>query len=101
MRVRLKELRDARNWTQQMAADHLGVSKAHISEMESGKKNPSGPLLDRMAKIFDISVPDLLIAEPGDPDDLGFLIAAFPTLDAEDKALILQLARRGVARRSS
>lgn len=101
MKVRLKELRNARGWTQQVAADHLGIVKAHVSEIESGKKNPSGPLLDRMAKVFGVHVPELLVAEPGEPDDLGFLIASFPRMEREDREMILQMARRAMSRLGS
>lgn len=45
--------------SQEELAGRLFTSKSHISEMETGKKNPSGPLLDRMAQVFGVSVPDL------------------------------------------
>lgn len=45
----------------------LGVSSAHISELENGKKNPSRPLLERMAKIFGVSVADMYEPETDDP----------------------------------
>lgn len=99
MKVRLRELRKAKGWTQDQLAARLNVSKAHISEMETGKKNPSGPVLDRMAKLFDVNVPDLIVVDSDDPDDLGYLIARFPTLEPEDQALIVQIARRSAARR--
>lgn len=95
MKVRLREMRTAQGWTQDVAAARLGISKSHVSEIENGKKNPSSPLLDRMAKVFGLNVPDLIEPDPGsDPSELTELIASFLGMEAEDRAAILQLARK-------
>jgi putative transcriptional regulator len=99
MKVRLKELRKARRWTQDDLASRLGVSKSHVSEMESGKKNPSGPVLDRMSKLFDVPVPDLLSPDPTQAHDpLAVLIARFQAMGEADKAAILQMSERLLSR---
>jgi len=59
MAFRIKELRKARGWTQDHLAALVGCTKTHISEMESGKKNPSHPMMQAIAQAFDVSVTDL------------------------------------------
>lgn len=46
---RMRELRAARDLTQQQQADHLGVSKAYISALENGRRGqPSLPVVDQI-----------------------------------------------------
>jgi len=59
MAFRIKELRNARGWTQEHLASIVGCTKTHISEMESGKKNPSHPMMRSIAQAFGVSVTDL------------------------------------------
>lgn len=46
---RMRALRAARGLTQQQQADQLGVSKAYISALETGRRGqPSAPLVDQI-----------------------------------------------------
>jgi len=46
---RMRELRAARGLTQQQQADQLGVSKAYISALETGRRGqPSLPFVDQI-----------------------------------------------------
>ena len=47
--------------TQTALADRLGVSKGHLSGIESGKKNPTLQLLQKYAEVFDLPVSSLLL----------------------------------------
>ena len=50
-------------------ADRLGVSRSHLSEIESGKKEPSLDLVRRYADLFDVPVSSILFfSENLDPD---------------------------------
>jgi phage repressor protein C with HTH and peptisase S24 domain len=57
MALRIKEFRKQKGWTQDHLADLIGASKPHVSEMETGKKNPSAPMLDKLARAFGVEVP--------------------------------------------
>jgi transcriptional regulator with XRE-family HTH domain len=46
--------------TQKQLAEKLGISKSHISEIESGKKTPSLELLNQYSKAFDIPVSSIM-----------------------------------------
>lgn len=90
--ARIAELRLKRNESLQDVADAVGVSKAHIWELEKGRaQNPSMGLITRLADHFDVTVAGLVGedmdaagAEPTlarmfrqardlDPDDLKIL----------------------------
>lgn len=46
----LKAWRDAKDWTQQEAADFLGISQGQYSKLENGRTPRSRDLRDLMAK---------------------------------------------------
>ena len=58
---RLRELRRARGWSQYQAAEKCGVGQKMFGHYESGeKRNPGLLTLERIARGFDVAVPDLL-----------------------------------------
>ena len=61
MENRLKQVREARGWSQGELARRLGVSRQTINAVETDKYDPSLPLALRMAKLFGMAVPDLFI----------------------------------------
>ena len=48
----LRELREARGWTQGHLADQLGVSRQTVNALETGRYDPSLPLAFRLARLF-------------------------------------------------
>ena len=57
----LKELREARGIKQGDLAKRAGVTQGYIAQLESGlKKNPSLPVLHRLAKALKVKVGRLL-----------------------------------------
>jgi DNA-binding Xre family transcriptional regulator len=60
-RIRLKELREARGWTQLELAERAGVRQATISEMETGRAKRVGlDTLDRLARTLKVQPGELL-----------------------------------------
>lgn len=59
----LKDLRKARNLTQDNVAEFLGVSKNTISRYENGEREPDHDTLLRLAGYFDVSVDFLLTGQ--------------------------------------
>lgn len=53
MKNRLKELREARGWTQGALADRLDVSRQTVNALEKGRYDPSLPLAFRIAHLFE------------------------------------------------
>ena len=59
--AKLKELRQKTGQSLQHVADSVGVSKAHIWELETGKsRNPGLDILKKVANHFMVPVPFLL-----------------------------------------
>lgn len=58
---RLKHYRETKGWSQGELARRLGVSRQTINAVETDKYDPSLPLALRMAKLFEVTVPDLFI----------------------------------------
>jgi putative transcriptional regulator len=48
----IRELRAAKNWSQQDLADQLGVSRQTVNAIETGRYDPSLPLAFKLAKLF-------------------------------------------------
>ncbi len=44
--------REAKRWTQAALAEAVGISEAHMSMVESGKRNAPPHLLDRFAEVL-------------------------------------------------
>lgn len=54
---RIKELRDENGWKQEHLAKLLGLSsKSSICNYESGYSMPTGPVIENLAQIFDVTV---------------------------------------------
>jgi putative transcriptional regulator len=61
---RVRELRTARDWTQQALSDLAGVSRQTINAVETGKYEPSLSLAFILARIFGEPIERIFI-----PDD--------------------------------
>jgi putative transcriptional regulator len=48
----VRELREARGWSQGELAEHLAVSRQTVNAIETGKYDPSLPLAFRIARLF-------------------------------------------------
>ena len=60
---RVKELREAKSWTQQELADQVGVSRQSINSIERGRYVPSLMLALTFARIFKVSTDDIFKIE--------------------------------------
>jgi putative transcriptional regulator len=56
---RLRELRNARNWSQADLAEQAGVSRQTINAIETGKYDPSLPLAFVLARLFKLKIEDI------------------------------------------
>lgn len=65
---RLRTWRETRGYTQEELADLLEVSTQQVYRWESGKNDPTGDYLARMAKLLGITT-DFLLGLVDDPTD--------------------------------
>lgn len=64
VRNRVRELRDARGWTQQELADAVGVSRQSINSIENDRYVPSLPLALTFARVFKVRTDDIFSLQP-------------------------------------
>ena len=60
---RIKELRDARGWTQEELAAELGVSRQSVNSIENNRYVPSLPLALTAARVFKCRTDDIFMLE--------------------------------------
>jgi putative transcriptional regulator len=68
MKNRLKVLRAERDWTQAQLADALEVSRQTVNAIETGKFDPSLPLVFKMSRLFELAIEDIFQDETSSRD---------------------------------
>lgn len=63
MNNRLRDLREARGWSQGQLAERLDVSRQTVNALETGKYDPSLPLAFRIARLFGAPIEDIFLFE--------------------------------------
>ncbi len=56
---RMKELRVAKNFTQEQIADKIGVSRQKYARIESGANSATLDILSKAARVLDVTVGDI------------------------------------------
>lgn len=89
---KLHDLRVAHRLSLQGVADAVGISKAHVFNLEKGiTANPSMELVVELAKLFRVRVADLVGDAPGSDEEPAEMVAMFRDLkglDDRDRATI-------------
>ena len=60
---RLRELREAKGWSQGELAERLEVSRQTVNALETGKYDPSLPLAFRIARLFGLRIEDVFLPD--------------------------------------
>ena len=63
---RVRELRKARKWTLEQAAQHAGLARSTLSKIENGQMSPTFEAVKKLAIGLGISVPQLFTAPKSD-----------------------------------
>ena len=108
--VKLRQFRLKAGFTQQNIAEILNISRSAYTYYETGKTSPDAATLNRIARIYDISIEDFFLDQPVDsspnilksPEPKRAPKKARPDpqrvgeLSSEEKAIIAFLRDRGV-----
>jgi transcriptional regulator with XRE-family HTH domain len=79
--ARLRELRIAKAMSLQNVADEVGISKAHVWNLEKGlSENPSMEVVLKFADLFRVRVADLVGENPDGTDQEPEMVAMFRDL---------------------
>ncbi len=84
---RIKELRQARGWTQADLARRLSITRNGVNSWEQGLSTPSPASLVDLARLFSVSTDYLLGVEPLNTVNVT-------GLDERDVAILAELADR-------
>ena len=83
---KLHDLRIARRLSLQNVADAVGISKAHVFNLEKGiTANPSMELVVKLAELFRVRVADLVGDNPEAEDQPAEMVAMFRDLKKLEK----------------
>lgn len=63
MKNNIKEYRLAHNFSQDLLAEQLGVSRQTIISLEKGRYNPSITLAFKLARLFNCQIEEIFIYE--------------------------------------
>lgn len=66
----IKEWRRHRGLTQDQLAERIGIDRAYLSKIESGKRRYDQPFLEAAAEILRCEPADLIVRDPTDPDGI-------------------------------
>ena len=101
--ARITQLRLRKNQSLQEVADAVGVSKAHIWELEKGRTdNPSMALVTRLADHFGVSVAFLVgedIEAPDADPQLQRMFRQAKVLDERERAILDSMMQSLLANR--
>ena len=67
MKTVLRQERTTRRWTQEYVAKQIGITKAALQRIETGKRKPSYDVLVKLLDIFGYNDPRELFAEAPEP----------------------------------
>lgn len=59
MKNKISQIRKEKKITQASLAKALKISRPYLSELENGKYNPSGTLMFKVARYFDMKAEDI------------------------------------------
>ncbi len=92
---KLHDLRLARRMSLQNVADAVGISKAHVFNLEKGiTANPSMELVVKLAELFRVRIADLVGDDPDAEDQPAEVVAMFrdlKSLQDDDRETIRML----------
>lgn len=83
----LARIRKQKGWTQSQLASELDVNQSLVAKWESGKVQPRSSTLERLARVFEVEVEELLAG------DLGTVSANLKSVDPRLVELFGQVHR--------
>lgn len=86
----IKEWRLHRGLTQDQLAERIGLNRAYISKIESGKRRYDQPFLEAAADALQCDIPDLLVRDPSDPDGIWSI---WDQLKPVERAQVVEIAK--------
>lgn len=93
MKNRIREHRKAKGWTIEHLAELVGTSKGHLSDIETGKREASVPMLRSIAHALSVTEVEVFAAADASDEALLALMRDFARLSPEDQQAVARHAR--------
>jgi transcriptional regulator with XRE-family HTH domain len=61
----IRQLRETHDWSQERLAEHAGLNRSYVGEIERGTVISSIVTVEKLAQAFGVSIADLLARVPG------------------------------------
>ena len=61
---KLKKLRESSGFNQEQLSKYLDIDQTYLSKIESGNRNVSAPILEKLAILYNINLSDFELDEP-------------------------------------
>ena len=61
MKLKIRQERESRNWTQEYVARETGISKPMVHDIETGRRKPSYDVLVKLEDLFNANHRDLFV----------------------------------------
>ncbi|HYS64793.1 MAG TPA: helix-turn-helix transcriptional regulator [Paraburkholderia sp.] len=74
----VRRLREARDWSQEQLAEHAGLNRSYVGEIERGSAIASIVTVDKLARAFQVPIERLL--GPSSEDGIGVATLAHSAL---------------------
>lgn len=86
----IREWRKYRELTQDQLAERIGINRAYLSKIESGKRRYDQPFLEAAAEVLRCEPADLIIRDPTDPDGIWSI---WDQLKPVERQQVVEIAR--------
>ena len=75
---KVRELREAKNYSIKKLATALGVNYTYVSKIENNKSIPSSELIEKLAMVFNVDINELKLQAGKIPDDVLDILKSNP-----------------------
>lgn len=86
----IRAWREHRQLTQEQFAERVGINRAYLSKIETGKRRYDQPFLEAAAEALRCSPADLLVRDPSDPDGIWSI---WDNLAQSQRTQIVEIAK--------
>lgn len=93
MKIRIREARSARGWTQEELAEKVGLSRSYLAQIEAGTRHLTAKKQAAIAAALGVDPSDLVDFSAPDKGDEDRLLEAFRALTPEQRKAWLEWAR--------
>lgn len=91
--ARIKSWREYTGYSQEDLAKYLNIPRSGVSQIEQGNRKIDSNELQKLSKLFQCSMDDLVGQETDAPDTLSLVAREAAGLSEEDKSEILRFAK--------